>query len=292
MRYDIASKRLVEIGKEAILRWFLGIEVESAELIEELPKETVSLRRSDFPLLVRDKEGGERIVLMEFQTRWEPELPLRILEYFARFKLKYRLPVFPVVLLFKRYGGVEEVYEDETVRMRLQVVRMWEIDGRELIESGEVALYPFVPLTSCEDEDVMEADRRIYSSDLERSVKSDLLTALAIFAGLRSEDLMRKLFERRRDIMIESPAYELIKREGFEEGFEKGKREGIQLGMLEEARDMLLNVLEERFGVVPVRIVEAVKGINEREVLRGLLRRAIKCASLEEFEGILREAMK
>ena len=284
MRYDIASKRLVEIGKEAILRWFLGIEVESAELIEELPKETVSLRRSDFPLLVRDKEGGERIVLMEFQTRWEPDLPLRILEYFARFKLKYRLPVFPVVLLFKRYGGVEEVYEDETIRMRLQVVRMWEIDGRELIESGEVALYPFVPLTSCEDEDVMEADRRIYSSDLERSVKSDLLTALAIFAGLRSEDLMRKLFERRRDIMIESPAYELIRREGFEEG--------VKFGMLEDARDMLLNVLEERFGVVPVRIVEAVKGINEREVLRGLLRRAIKCVSLEEFEGILREAMK
>jgi len=98
MEYDIASKRLVEIGKESLLRWAAGIEVESAELLEELPKDTVSLRSSDFPLLVRDKEGLEQIVLLEFQTRWEIDLPLRLLEYYAKFKMKYHTRVIPIVL--------------------------------------------------------------------------------------------------------------------------------------------------------------------------------------------------
>ncbi|RKY04346.1 hypothetical protein DRP77_04125, partial [Candidatus Poribacteria bacterium] len=186
MRYDVASKRLMEIAKEEILSWLLDIEVESAELIEEVPKETVSLRRSDFPLLVRDKEGGERIVLIEFQTRWEPELPVRLLEYFARFKLKHRLPVIPVVVLFKEGGPQEGIYEDEAVRFRFRLVKLWEVDGKELLERGDVRLLPFLPLTRCGEEDVLEADRRIYDSELESSLKSDLLTALAIFAGLRS----------------------------------------------------------------------------------------------------------
>ena len=288
MRYDIASKRLIEIGKEQILKWLLGIDVESAELIEEIPRETVSLRRSDFPLLVREKTGQERIVLIEFQTRWEADLPLRLIEYFVRFKRKYHLPVVPVVLLFKEHGGARDVYEDEAIKFSFRLVRMWELDGRELVKSGDVRLLPFVPLTRCGREEVLEADRRIYNSDLERGVKSDLLTALAIFAGLKSEDLMRELFRRRRDIMIESPAYELIKREGFEEG----KREGVQEGMLRDAREMVLEALEERFGIVPLRIAEVINGINERAVLKGLHRKAIRCASLEEFEEALREALK
>ena len=47
MRYDVATKVVVEHGKEAILKRLVGIEAVEAELIEELPQETVSLRRSD-----------------------------------------------------------------------------------------------------------------------------------------------------------------------------------------------------------------------------------------------------
>ena len=180
---------------------------------------------------MKDKQGGERIVLIEFQTRWEPELPLRVLEYTVRFKLKYRLPVLPVVILFKEHRGAREIYEDELIRFRFRLVKLWEMDGGELLEKGDVRLLPLLPLTRCGREEVLEADKRIYNSDLERSIKSDLLTALAIFAGLKSEELMRELFQRRRDIMIESPAYELIKREGFEEGMREGMKEGMQRGI-------------------------------------------------------------
>jgi len=118
MQYDVASKRLVELGKESLLNWLLGIEPSSVELIEELPEETVSLRSSDFPLLVRYESGEKQIVLLEFQTRWENELPLRLMDYAVRFKLRYSLPVKPVVLLFRESSAARESYDDGVMSIR------------------------------------------------------------------------------------------------------------------------------------------------------------------------------
>jgi len=249
---------------------------------------------------VKDKQGGERIVLIEFQTRWEPELPLRVLEYTVRFKLKYRLPVLPVVILFKEHRGAREIYEDELIRFRFRLVKLWEMDGGELLEKGDVRLLPLLPLTRCGREEVLEADKRIYNSDLERSIKSDLLTALAIFAGLKSEELMRELFQRRRDIMIESPAYELIKREGFEEGMREGMKEGMQRGieigiergMLEEAREMVLRAYRVRFKAVPPDVEEGISRIRSRATLASLLEVAITCKDPNEFREELKTALE
>jgi len=283
MEYDIASKRLLEIGKESLLRWAVGIEVESADLLEELPKDTVSLRSSDFPLLVRDKEGLEQIVLLEFQTQWEIDLPLRLLEYYARFKMKYRTRVTPVVLLFRKHGGAKESYTDEVVSIRFRLIKMWEISGRELLDRGEVYLYPFVPLSESSEDEIYEASEKIYESPVERPQKGDLLTALAIFAGLRDENITMELIRRRRDIMIESFAYEIIKREGREEGLIKG----LQRGMLENAREAVLEALNVRFHNVPERLSESVRKIEEHGKLKFLLRHAIICESLNNFEEIL-----
>ncbi|HID56806.1 TPA: hypothetical protein EYP37_09780, partial [Candidatus Poribacteria bacterium] len=210
MRYDVATKVVMDYGKEAILRELVGIEVSKAELIEELPQESVSLRRSDYPLMVRDREGREQIVLLEFQSNWRWDVPLRLLEYHVRYKLRYRLPVVSVVLLFRRREGVGEEYEDESIRFRYKVVRLWQMEGEEVLRRKEIWLYPFIPVMKGDDENVFVAEEEIYDSDMEKEVKADLLTALTIFSGFRGEKIVRRLIERRRDIMIESPAYEII----------------------------------------------------------------------------------
>ena len=79
--------------------------------------------------------------------------------------------------------------------------------------------------------------------------------------------------------MIESVAYDLIKGEGIKEG------------TLETTRRNILEVLEERFGVVPIRLVEKMKAIGNDVVLSGLLRQAVRCNSFEEFENILERAI-
>jgi len=279
MRYDVATKVVVEHGKEAILRELVGIEAVEAELIEELPQETVSLRRSDYPLRVRDREGEERIVLLEFQTAWRWEVPLRLLEYQIRYKLRYRLPVMSVVLLFRRREDVTEEYEDESVRFRYKVIRLWQMDGDEVLRRKEIWIYPFIPVMRGGDENVFVAEEEIYGSDMERGVKADLLTALTIFSGFRGEEIVRRLLERRRDIMIESPAYEIIREEGLREGIQRG----LQQGMLEDAREMVLEALSVKFGVLPIDLIEEIKGIQLREVLKQLLRAAMTVESLDQF---------
>ena len=275
MRYDVATKVVVEHGKETILKRLVGIEAVEDELIEELPQETVSLRRSDYPLRVRDRDGREQIVLLEFQTAWRWEVPLRLLEYQIRYKLRYRLPVMSVVLLFRRREDVTEEYEDESIRFRYKVIRLWQMDGGEVLRRKEIWIYPFIPVMRGGDENVFMAEEEIYGSDMERGVKADLLTALTIFSGFRGEEIVRRLLERRRDIMIESPAYEIIKEEGL--------REGIQQGMLEDAREMVLEALSVKFGVLPIDLIEEIKGIQFREVLKQLLRAAMTVESLDQF---------
>ncbi|GAB6162626.1 hypothetical protein JCM12298_17850 [Desulfothermus naphthae] len=44
---------------------------------------------------------------------------------------------------------------------------------------------------------------------------------------MKSRGIPMKLIKRKRDIMIDSAAYEIIKREGFEEGIQQGLEQGI-----------------------------------------------------------------
>jgi len=56
MQYDVAAKVTVEIAKYSIVELIFGIKPRQVSLIERLPQESVSLRRSDFPLMV-EAEG-------------------------------------------------------------------------------------------------------------------------------------------------------------------------------------------------------------------------------------------
>jgi len=58
---------------------------------------------------------------------------------------------------------------------------------------------------------------------------------------------------------------------------------GMEKGSLEEAREMVLEALEERFGVVPPDLEEVIRGREDRDMLRKWLRLAIRVGNLEEF---------
>ncbi|MDQ7032921.1 MAG: hypothetical protein Q9M37_09460, partial [Desulfonauticus sp.] len=57
----------------------------------------------------------------------------------------------------------------------------------------------------------------------------------------------------------------------------------------EGAAEMVLEVLEEKFGLLPPSVVRKIKNIEQKEILKGLLRSAIKVNSMEEFKTLLRK---
>ncbi len=72
-------------------------------------------------------------------------------------------------------------------------------------------------------------------------------------------------------------------RQVFEEGHLKGTLEGA----LEDAREMVIEVLKVRFVAVPDDITETVYSEERHEVLKELLRHAVQSPHMEEFRNIL-----
>ena len=64
-----------------------------------------------------------------------------------------------------------------------------------------------------------------------------------------------------------------------------------EMGGIEFAREDILEVLEERFGIVPNEMMKQIHTISIRKNLRQLLRQAIRCPSIEGFEKMLLKAM-
>lgn len=291
--YDIAAKVILSRCREAVLSVLCGLPVTSALLLETAPQETASLRRSDFVFRAVFEDGAERLVLLEFLTYWKPWVPVRTLECRCRHLLEEGLPVVSVLILLTPAKGAEEFYEDEEVRYRYRLVRVYEMEAREVLERGPECLFPFVPLMKGGDKLFSEAERRIYEGAYSREEKADLLTGMAILGGLISKDIPIKLIKRRRDLMIESAAYEIIKKEGYEEGIKQGIQQGLQQGIRQGIREGLLKAielgLELRFGAEGLRLYPEVKRIKEVEKLETLSEALKVVESLEEFRRLLED---
>jgi hypothetical protein len=65
---------------------------------------------------------------------------------------------------------------------------------------------------------------------------------------------------------------------------------GHNKGLMEDAREMLLEVLEERFGIVPNDLMKRIHTVPLRKNLKQLHRQAIRCPNIEGFEEMLLKA--
>jgi len=71
-----------------------------------------------------------------------------------------------------------------------------------------------------------------------------------------------------RDIMRQSPAYDIIKEEELQQEIQK----------------LIFEILKIRFEIIPVRIMRTINNITKIETLEMLHSNAVKCSSVEEFE--------
>jgi len=66
--------------------------------------------------------------------------------------------------------------------------------------------------------------------------------------------------------------------------YKKGLDRGLIQGLVQDARELVVEALEERFGSVPVSVKRKVFAIEDREVLKALHREAIRARSLRAFQ--------
>ena len=68
---------------------------------------------------------------------------------------------------------------------------------------------------------------------------------------------------------------------------EKYIKEGERRGSAAATRELVLEVLEARFGVVPVSVAERIRGAEDVDMLRSLHKKAATIESLERFQEAL-----
>lgn len=66
---------------------------------------------------------------------------------------------------------------------------------------------------------------------------------------------------------------------------------GHQKGLIDDAREMVLDVLEERFGIVPNDMMTQIRAISLREHLRQLVRLAARSSDIEGFQKMLAKVL-
>jgi hypothetical protein len=283
-QYDIVTKVLMERAADRMLEQFLGLAVADLELIEELPQESASLKRSDYILRVTDQQGNTEIILWEFLSQWKRRAVLSLCDYAVRAKIKFALPVRPVIVLLRPSPQATDVLEEDCLRFQWTLIRRYAMSAAEFLQQADLHVLPFIPVMQGETAVVWDTEKRIYTSDLPLEEKADLLTALTIFAGLKDMTLARQLVERRRDLMIQSAAYDIIKKEGFDEG--------VQQERVMSRRKAICDVLETRLDVVPLDIVKALKTIEDAEILEELLRKAATVITIQVFREILQHILE
>ena len=50
---------------------------------------------------------------------------------------------------------------------------------------------------------------------------------------------------------------------------------------------MVIEAIEESLGIVPAYIAEQVRSVSMPDILKGLLRQAMRCKNIEDFEKML-----
>jgi len=283
-QYDIITKALMEQSAKPMLAQFLGIRATDVELIEELPQETVSVKRSDYVLRITGRRRKQSIIIWEFLSEWRKDVPLNLLDYTVRAYLKFDLSVQPVILLLKSSPKALSLYERDGVRFQFTIIDLSQMQAADFLREADIHLAPFVSVMRGARQSVLDADRKIYESNLPTTEKAFLLTSMAILAGLTDKKLTLDLIRRRRDIMIQSAAYDIIKQEGIEEGFEKGE--------LQQSRKYVREALKMRFPRIPIALLEQVGAIDSQSVLDRLFVETITARNSDEFEAVMTQLLK
>ena len=72
------------------------------------------------------------------------------------------------------------------------------------------------------------------------------------------------------------------------ESFDKGKIEGIEVGIIKQAQNSIITILETKFNSsISQEIIDTIKSYNDLKKLNNILVKVINITTIEEVENIL-----
>ena len=286
---DTISKYLIQHYPDQFARF--ALDRDDVEVIDILSPEQPTIQARQADSFIRVRIGEEEALLHnEFQTTdsTNPPMPRRMAGYIGRVIEAQDLPIYSHVIYLRPDAGQNDPghYIQEhpgyPIAIHYRVIRLIEIEGERVLDTGHAGLIPFTPLMKPPEGMGSEAWLRqcvhtAQTRPMDRSAKANYLAGMVALSELvyESETVSNIIFQEGiMDIIRESSIIQYFKREGREEGI----RESIQ------------EVLEIRFGLSEAQPLSArIAAIDDLQRLKQLHRAAIQLDSLEAFRDVLDE---
>ncbi len=292
-KIDIPIKRLMQ---ERPMDWIEYLLPEHSEKhFSEFKQNLVPKAESRTDAIWQIGTGEESFYLhFEPQGYQDHAFPARMLRYRAdlwEYTLSNGLgaPSICQIALFIFPGNenkenclIDQWDKREGIKYYYRGLLAWELDKEPILQKKLIALYPLLPLMKEEPgekpEQIMERTIKAIEEVEDVPLRSDLYVAVSILAERRyTATLIRKFI--RREMLMES---ELLKEWTAEE-----RKEATEKATINVLKSNILDLLEEKFGIVHGGIKDKLQKIQDPDVLRYLSKKIIKAETIEEFEEFL-----
>ena len=275
--YDVALKNILTSPGSSILTQLTG--ASSLRWINvEAPK--VNNRRVD--LLGELPDGN--LVHIELQSRNDEDFPLRMAEYLFGIRRKYgKLPRQVALYVGEAPLLMDDRIEGPDCSVRFHLVDIRTLDGEQLLASPNMGDNVLAVLTSFGEQP--RAVRRVLERIAAGSPgeRDQALAELLILARLRRlQDEVKREAEKMpitEDIMEHEIIGPAIRKgmaqgriAGFSEGRIEGRSEGRSEGRIEGQVEILLSLIQKRFGRVSPAVAQRIAALKPAQLKRVGLR--------------------
>ena len=271
-RYDRSSKWLIEHHGDQILR--LG-GVRDVVSWRSVQAEVVQPRQIPDGLLEVQRAGQPQpdLFLVEIATYPDRRVAEQVMDDVTLVLQDRRVLPDVLVLVLHPKGNVEVAAETALpsrggwthLRLSWRVVALWTLPAEDLLRTEEPGLMPWVLLTSFAGppEPVFRRCREVIDERARPEEHDNLLAVTQVLAGLRYNDARLLALLGGKEAMIESPV--------------------LQELLAERMHQVLLRILEVRFGLVPPDVEAALRAVMDDDRLQELVAVAASCPDLETF---------
>jgi len=281
--FDSTTKRLLREKPEHYVTWLVA----QAVFVRPLPTELKSRNVFADGLFAITVNGKPALLHIEFQTRNDPNMGKRLLEYNILASSENGwLPVYTVVIYLRRDGNVPKSpfirklpNSKEYQRFYYDIIEIAKLPARTLLDTGLLGLLPLLPMTDGGTEPELMQEM---TSTLEDAGERELLALAFAFGGLVDggkayNALVRSIFTMLDDILEESWTYQEILRKGFEKGREEERQQRIQ-----EQRETVISFVQIRFPELVPLAEQHLLFIHKTEELHNLILKLFVVQTAEE----------
>lgn len=263
------------------------------ELFTDIPDG--SLREADLVAQAETVDGEPELLLvhLEVQAERERDFSARMYQYYALLWLRYRVPIFPIVVYL---AGSSKAPARETYRMDVlgRQVLTFVYECVCLIELGAgeygvmenpvaAALAALMDRTHVSEPLRLRALmlKRVVQSALDDARKFLLLNLVQTYFPLGADE--REAFDRLL-LQAEYRGVPEMQVTWADKIRDEGRQEGREEGALEAKRETLLRQLTRKFGRLPDAVLSRVNALESIPLLDTYLDRLVTAGSLEEME--------